>query len=75
MTQIQWTRCSERMPPDDGTKIIAKNESEDDYVLTTGLRLKVYLASCGDTWNRVKISFQTYWTPYTDEKWEELNKC
>ena len=71
---IIWTKCSERMP-DNKDVIIVKGELEGDYVFTTGLRLKVYLASCGDAWHRVKISFQTYWTPYTPEVWEELNRC
>lgn len=61
MTQIHWTKCSERMPPD-GMRVIIQAYGEymkfawDEKVLNT-------VATCN-----------TSWTPYTVEKWKELNK-
>ena len=66
MTQIQWTKCSERMPPDDlNYKIIT---IDDLHGLCT---------DDGKSLNSIKdfcVEFNAVWTPYTDEKWEELNR-
>ncbi len=60
---IQWIKCSERMPPDDGSEIILKDYCA--YTRTNGMTARrVHLVSIG----------YTRWIPYTKEAWEELNK-
>lgn len=67
MTQIQWTKCSERMPPDKpGNPIIFKTQSGK-------LRL------CSSRWfvnvvvKKVDID-KLEWTPYNEQTWKELNR-
>ena len=59
MIEITWTNCADEMPPD-GMRVI---------ILAFGEYMK--MTWCGEL-SRV-ASNKTEWTPYTDEKWEELN--
>lgn len=62
MTEITWISCAEQMPPDDIRVILVPVNFP---ITTTGL--KYYLQGGS--------RFRDYeWTPYTPEKWEELNK-
>lgn len=67
MSEIKWTKCSEEMPPYDlDYKIITIDDMH-------GLR-----TDDGKSLNSIKdfcVDFNAVWTTYTDEKWEELNKC
>lgn len=67
MTQIQWTKCSERMPPDD--TVIAKVGYDDTPSRVSGILVK-------QEYNRWKnfSDIPVFWTPYTPEKWKELDR-
>lgn len=64
--QITWTNCTAAMPPDDATEVIIKTEQGHMYV-DTGNWLHYLLSISSDTCDLA-------WTPYTAEKWKELNK-
>ena len=65
MTQIQWTLCSERMPPDDDEVIIVKRpDGIYDDCKVRGIKYVIFFH--GD------IGYE--WTPYTPKAWKELNK-
>lgn len=66
MTQIQWTKCSERMPPN-GVELILRD-------IDGCLLIRVFEIT-ETAKNHLLNKFEFKWTPYTDEKWEELNKC
>ena len=65
MTQITWTKCSERMPPDDVKMVMLRNYKEPKYISKLyAFRLPI-----------LKLLREKYeWTPYTPEAWKELNK-
>lgn len=62
---IPWTKCSERMPPDE-TELILRDV--DGCLLIRVFEItqaaKEHLLS----------KFEFEWTPYTPEAWKELNK-
>ena len=64
---ITWTKCSERMPPED-QKTIFRRIDKDRFLFTKNVvdphSLFFYVR---------KINLLE-WTPYTPEAWEELNK-
>ena len=71
MTQIQWAKCSERMPPNDSTMVIARvgEDKETCFKVAGSLVTQEY-----NRWKNFG-DVQVYWTPYTPEAWKELNKC
>jgi len=64
MTEITWKNCADEMPPDDYNKIITKHQ--DKIFEQMGITLHQVVNKFG--------SSDLSWTPYTPEKWEELNK-
>ena len=64
MTEITWTNCAEKMPPDDRTRIIVK--VYDGHIIDHGSWFKKY--------ERTLIKDLAKWTSYTSEKWKWLNK-
>ena len=61
--EIIWANCADEMPPDDDMTVITKD-------MATGL-----LSTCaGHHLQYWKRDEETAWTPYTPEKWKELNK-
>ena len=64
---ITWTKCSERMPPDDA--VIAKVGDDDTLFRVSGILVK-------QEYNRWKnfSDIPVFWTPYTPEAWAKLNK-
>ena len=70
---IEWTLCSERMPPDDGEPIIIKFYS----VLSSSM---VLIAIFDSTLKMAYFrSFKrrlnsVLWSEFTKEKWEFLNR-
>jgi len=64
---IEWTLCSERMPPDKpGNPIIVKFQNGKLVKMSARWFLNAVV-------NRTNIDV-VEWTPYTPEKWKELNK-
>lgn len=72
-TEITWTNCAERMPPKT-TTIIVKS-STDKAFISIGYELHAHkLAYCRSYGtNDMFNSYEYKWTPYTPEKWKELN--
>ena len=64
MTEITWTNCAEKMPPDDLDIII--DTWTGHKFKSVGWILKHEVNAFG------LANFK--WTPYTPEKWKELNK-
>ena len=62
MTQIQWTKCSERMPQDEIGTVIMRYIG--GYLLFKALRPRL----------PQDLSDRLEWTPYTEQKWKELNR-
>ena len=63
--KITWTKCSERMPPDEEKLILLRNVHEKKYVSKLyGFRLKSI--------KFIREKFE--WAPYTPEAWAKLNK-
>jgi len=63
---IEWTLCSERMPPDDyGIKLIVK-DGEFDCLISSGGMVSDYASF-------LDVS-EVIWTEFTKEKWEFLNR-
>lgn len=61
---ITWTKCSERMPPDDENfKIIFREIASGRFEENDGFHMNL---------TRMKYLFE--WTPYTEEAWKELNR-
>lgn len=63
---IEWTLCSERMPPDE--QIIVRYQS-DKPKLFDGSKISDSLARLFPDLMR-----KTAWTEFTKEKWEFLNR-
>ena len=68
--KIKWTKCSERMPPNDSTMVIARvgEDKETCFKVAGSLVTQEY-----NRWKNFS-DVQVYWTPYTPEIWKELNK-
>ena len=64
MTEITWTNCAEKMPPYDANYLIIFRE------VASGLFDK----NNGAHMNLARMKYLYDWTPYTPEKWKELNK-
>lgn len=62
---IPWIKCSERMPPDDGTKIILNNMKH------TSIELGTHIHSLASI--RMDISTLS-WIPYDEAIWRELTR-
>lgn len=58
---IPWSKCSERMPPDDETNIIVP--SDEGYSV-----IESYLAYHMENVGTLR------WIPYDEATWRELNK-
>ena len=65
MTDITWTNCADKRPPINSIVII-RSEVTGVIKKLNGAQLKFLHKSNS---NRT-----TSWTPYTPEKWKELNK-
>jgi len=63
MTEITWTNCADEMPPKIPMLIICKWPEALNYV---SIQTTEFLWQC--------LNPHTKWTPYTPEKWKELNK-
>ncbi len=65
---IPWIKCSERMPPDDESKIITMAQSGVPQI-GTGNSLEITRTVFG----RLHPSWK--WIPYDEATWKELNRC
>lgn len=62
MQEITWTNCADAMPPDEGLFIIC------------GVKFQYINMLTGRDIHNL-LNFRAFkWTPYTPEKWKELNK-
>lgn len=61
--EITWHNCAEQMPPDD----VILNDIGGCILIHKKGGLTMYE-------NILLNNFEFRWTPYTKEKWEELNK-
>ena len=72
---ISWTKCSERMPPDDMDVIINSKDGIDQY--GSGPRIRhgstINVLCSNDSAYRLNM-LDNKWTIYTPETWAELNK-
>jgi len=63
---IAWTKCSERMPPNNHDNIIIRSSIED---------VRIRYASTIHLSERKGMNYDDHeWTPYTPYAWVELNK-
>lgn len=60
--KITWINCADAMPPDDGNLVIVKDL--DGLVCKEGYIVNAWKDRFDET---------AKWTPYTPEKWKELN--
>lgn len=60
---INWIKCSDRMPADDMDAVIAKADLHEDRPFRTD----------GYTMNHCKTVDWHEWTPYDEATWNELN--
>ncbi|NBQ67535.1 MAG: hypothetical protein EBU46_01370 [Nitrosomonadaceae bacterium] len=66
MTEITWINCADEMPPDDETHVIMRLSNPVVIQVAKGNQINhIYSKIIPNMWE---------WTPYTDEKWKELNK-
>lgn len=63
--EITWTNCADEMPPDGHPVILKYGDKAPQLRLNGRLPYDEYLI----VKNRI-----CYWTPYTDEKWKEINE-
>ena len=63
---ILWTKCSDRMPPDDDIEILIRNVDCVDFIQTPA----------NEIWYDINPEDVNgwEWTPYTPEVWAELNR-
>ena len=63
---IPWTKCSERMPPDDDIEILIRKVDCVDFIQTPA----------NEIWYDINPEDVNgwEWTPYTPEAWKEVNK-
>lgn len=66
--KIEWTLCSERMPPDDLVISRIGGENEDVFRVLGSLVRGEY-----NRWKNFS-DVPVYWTEFTKEKWEFLNR-
>jgi hypothetical protein len=70
---IEWTNCSEQMPPDNAKLIVTLSDTFRtkgyEYNIWQSDELKKELMDRKFRW-----ASHTLWTPFTQEKWEFLNK-
>jgi len=67
---IEWTLCSERMPPRTyAEKVILRGYTGEYLMFMSSEDCNLLLPNYDKT-NRTKCS----WTPYNPEKWEFLNR-
>jgi len=67
MPEITWTNCADEMPPET-QKTIFRRVDKDKFFFTKNV---VDANSLIHYLNDIKL---IQWTPYTEEKWKELNK-
>ena len=62
---IPWTKCSERMPPDDDIEILIRKVDCVDFIQTPA----------NEIWYDINDEelHRWEWTPYAPEAWAELN--
>lgn len=65
MNKITWTNCADKMPPDTEDRFIFKDEWGYWYMYIC--KGKDYITGCR---SQDRVSY----TPFTEEKWEELKK-
>jgi len=67
---IEWTLCSERMPPDDESRVICR------FIPPVTAPIRKCMGR--NIWQFVEIRKtnpkKIEWTPFTQEKWEFLNR-
>lgn len=61
--QVTWTNCADQMPPDD----VILNDIGGCILIHKKSELTMYESI-------LLNNFAFRWTPYTEEKWEELTK-
>lgn len=66
---IEWTNCSDWMPPDDETKIIVMYGG----VMIDRFTSNIFHAAC-ELSKKVNGETDIKWTEFTKEKWEFLNR-
>ncbi len=70
---ITWTKCSERMPPDEDKNIIVRytgqSLSKNKTIISAGHEVHNLF---NNSVCAVKEKYE--WTPYTHEFWKELNR-
>ena len=71
MTQIHWTKCSERMPQAGGTVIVRDTVLGIHKIISSSF-LNEICEACDVRLIYIKGCME--WTPYTPEAWKELNK-
>lgn len=71
MTQIQWTKCSERMPQAGGTVVVRDTVLNIRKIIASSF-LNEICETCDTRLIYIKGCME--WTPYTDEAWKELNR-
>ncbi len=60
---IPWIKCSERMPPDDETDVILRND-------------RFMTIRSGGVCRPFALMLKNWeWTPYEEATWGELTKC
>ena len=67
MTEITWTNCADKMPPDGWARIIFRDSNSAKPIV-------LYAHSVYDFKNNNTLKPSAEWTPHTPEKWKELNK-
>jgi len=63
---IEWTLCSERIPPDDRDSIVKNYDGSFIHVVASKAH--------SFTVDYLLKNFACEWTEYTQEKWEFLNR-
>ena len=63
---ITWTKCSERMPPDDDREIFIRKIDS----------VEIQQTPANEIWYEIdsQEEDQWEWAPYTPEAWKEVNK-
>lgn len=65
MTEITWTNCAEKMPPDDSGTVIYN---------PIGTVILFHVEVVNGSFVQLMELHPMRWTEFTKEKWEELNK-